>query len=175
MTSRRVLEAACGLSFEDFKPAYLSFTESITAIKDGTVDVGTIAAGYPIASVLDLARQIPIRLVSYSEKEVEAVITKFPFYVKVVIPAGTYTGVDSDTLAEGGPTALFCRSDLAEDLVYGIMKALYDHPKEKDAIHPQAKQWSLENINRGREFTTRHIPFHAGAVKYLKERGGWKD
>ena len=106
MTSQRCLEAAGGLTFDDFRPAYLSFTESITAIKDGTVDVGTIAAGYPIASLLDLARQIPIRLISYTEKEVNAIITKYPFYIRVIIPAGTYIEVDTDTLREGGPTAL---------------------------------------------------------------------
>ena len=175
MTSRRCLEAACGLTFDDFKPAYLSFTESITAIKDGTVDVGTIAAGYPIAGLLDLARQTPIRLISYTEKEVEAVITKYPFYVRIVIPAGTYIGIDTDTVGEGGPTALFCRKDLNEDLAYELMKALYDHPKEKEAIHPQAKQWNLENIFRGADFTTKNIPFHPGAVKYLKEKALWKE
>ena len=175
MSSRRILEAACGLPFDAFKPAYLSFTESITAIKDGTVDVGTIAAGYPIASLLDLTRQIPLRLISYTEKEVETVITKYPFYVRIVIPAGTYAGIDTDALGEGGPTAFFCRKDLNEDLVYKLMKALYDHPKEKDIIHPQAKQWNLENIFRGANFTTQNIPFHLGAVKYLKEKSVWKE
>jgi hypothetical protein len=175
MTSRRSLAAACGLTFDDIKPAYLSFNESITAIKDGTVDVGTIAAGYPIASLLDLSRQIPIRLISFNEKEVQAVITQYPFYVRVVIPAGTYPGADTDTVGEGGPTALFCRKELSDDLVYKLMKAIYEHPKEKDAIHPQAKQWSLENIFRGANFTTQHIPFHPGAVKFLQENGLWKE
>lgn len=174
MTSRRSLAAACGLTFDDIKPVYLSFSESITAIKDGTVDVGTIAAGYPIASLLDLSRQIPIRLISFNEKEVQAVITQYPFYVRVVIPAGTYPGVDMDTVGEGGPTALFCRKELGDDLVYKLMKAIYEHPKEKDAIHPQARQWSLENIFRGADFTTQHIPFHPGAVKFLQEKGLWK-
>ena len=59
--------------------------------------------------------------------------------------------------------------------VYQMMKALYDNPKEKDAIHPQARQWNLENMFRGAEYTTKYIPFHSGAVKYLKEKGAWKE
>jgi TRAP transporter TAXI family solute receptor len=174
VASRTEIGAAAGLTFDDIKPAYLSFSESITAIKDGTVDVGVISAGYPVASLLDLARQIPIRLIPYSQEEMKALIAKHPYYVKVVIPKGTYTGIDMDTLTRGISTALFCRQDLSEPLVYQLMKALYEHPKEKDAIHPQAKQWNLENIYRGEDYTTRYVPFHPGSVRYLKEKGAWK-
>jgi TRAP transporter TAXI family solute receptor len=175
VASRTELGAAGGLTFDDIKPAYLSFSESITAIKDGTVDVGVISAGYPVASILDLARQIPLRLIPYSEEEMKALIAKHPYYVKVMIPKGTYTGIATDTLTRGISTALFCRQDLSESVVYQLIKALYDHPKEKDAIHPQAKQWNLENIYRGAEYTTKYIPFHPGSVRYLKEKSVWKE
>jgi TRAP transporter TAXI family solute receptor len=175
VSSRVELSTAGKLTLEDIKPAYLSFTESITAIKDGTVDVGVISAGYPVASLLDLARQIPIRLIPYSEQELKALMESHPYFVKVVIPAGTYQGVDTPTLTRGIVTGLFCRKELSEEVAYQMMKALYDHPKEKDAIHPQARQWNLENIFRGAEYTTKHIPFHPGAIKFLKEKGVWKE
>jgi TRAP transporter TAXI family solute receptor len=175
VSSKMELGAAGKLGLEDIKPAYLSFTESITAIKDGTVDVGVISAGYPVASLLDLARTVPIRLIPYSEQEMKAIMDAYPFYVRVIIPAGTYQGIDTDTLTRGIVTAIFCRQEMSEDLVYQMMKALYDNPKEKDVIHPQARQWSLENMFRGAEYTTKYIPFHPGAVKYLKEKGAWKE
>jgi len=175
VASKTELLAAAGLTFEDYKPAYLSFTESINAIKDGTVDVGVISAGHPVASLLDLARQVPIRLIPYSEEEMKALTARHPYYVRVIIPKGTYQGIDTDTLTRGIPTALFCRRDLDENLVYRLIKAIYDNPKEKDAIHPQAKQWNLDTIFRGADYTTRYIPFHPGAVKYLREKGVWKE
>jgi TRAP transporter TAXI family solute receptor len=175
VSSKLELGAAGKLGLEDFKPAYLSFTESITAIKDGTVDVGVISAGYPVASLLDLARTVPIRLIPYTEQELKAIMDAHPFYVRVVIPAGTYQGIDTDTLTRGIVTAIFCRQEMSDDLIYQMMKALYDNPKEKDAIHPQARQWNLENMFRGAEYTTKYIPFHSGAVKYLKEKGAWKE
>ncbi|MDH4266387.1 MAG: TAXI family TRAP transporter solute-binding subunit [Deltaproteobacteria bacterium] len=174
VSSKVELSSAGKITFEDIKPAYLSFSESITAIKDGTVDVGVISAGYPVASLLDLSRQIPIRLIPYSEEEMKALIASHPYYVKVIIPAGTYSGVDTDTLTRGITTALFCRKEQSDDVVYKMMKALYDHQKAKDAIHPQAKQWNLENMYRGADYTTKYIPFHPGAIKYLKEKGAWK-
>ncbi|OGQ00672.1 MAG: hypothetical protein A2Z51_09385 [Deltaproteobacteria bacterium RBG_19FT_COMBO_52_11] len=175
VSSKVELSAAGKLSLEDIKPAYLSFSESVTAIKDGTVDVGVISAGYPVASLLDLARQVPLRLIPYSEQELKALMDSHPYFVKVVIPAGTYQGIDTDTLTRGIVTAIFCRQELSEDIVYKMMKALYDHSKEKDAIHPQARQWNVENMYRGADYTNKYIPFHSGAIKYLKEKGIWKE
>lgn len=171
--ARWVLEA-CGFTLNDLKPAYLSFSESVTAIKDDTVDVGLIAAGYPVASLLDLSRQIPLRLIPYSQEELHAVFIKIPYLVKIVIPAGTYTGIATDTLTHGSPAYMACRSDLSEEIVYLLLKALFEHGKEKDAIHPQARQWSLETAFRGADFVTQYIPFHPGAVKFFKEKGFWK-
>ncbi len=175
VSSKVELNAAGKLTLDDIKPAYLSFTESITAIRDGTVDVGVISAGYPVASLLDLARQMPFRLIPYSESELKALMDSHPYFVRVVIPAKTYQGIDTPTLTRGIVTALFCRQDLSDEMAYQMMKALYDHSREKDAIHPQARQWSLENMYRGAAYTNKHIPFHAGAIKYLKEKGVWKE
>jgi TRAP-type uncharacterized transport system substrate-binding protein len=55
------------------------------------------------------------------------------------------------------------------------MKALYEHPKERDAIHPQARQWSLDTVYRGADYVTQYFPFHPGAARYLKEKGVWKE
>jgi TRAP transporter TAXI family solute receptor len=174
ISAKEVLSLISGLSFEDFKPALLSFSESVTAVKDGTVDVGLVQAGFPVASVLDLGQHQPIRLVSYTSEEIDRLTSQRPHFVKIIIPKGTYRGVDTDTITFGTVAAIFCREDLESDLAYKLMRALYEHPRERDAIHPQAKQWNLENIFRATAFINQHIPFHPGAVKYLKEKGIWK-
>lgn len=166
---------AFGITFNDIKPAYLSYTECITALKDNTVDVGQVTAGYPVASILDLARHTPLRLISLSKEELNITLAKIPYYVEVTIPAGVYPGITTATLTLGSPAAIFCREDLSEDLIYKLMRAIYEHPKEIGAIHPQAAKWNLENAFRGADFATRHVAFHAGAVKYFKEKGVWKE
>lgn len=166
---------AFGITFNDIKPAYLSYSESITAVKDNTVDVGQITAGYPVASLLDLARYTPIRLISLSQEELKITLAKIPYYVEVTIPADVYPGITTAIATLGSPAALFCREDLSEDLVYKLMRAIYEHPKEIGAIHPQAVKWNLENAFRGAEFATRHVSFHKGAVKYFQEKGIWKE
>jgi TRAP-type uncharacterized transport system substrate-binding protein len=64
-----------------------------------------------------------------------------------------------------------CRKDLSEDLVYNILKAVYENEEEKNAIHPLAKMYNVKNAFRG----TPGVPvnFHPGAIKYYKEKGIW--
>jgi TRAP transporter TAXI family solute receptor len=174
VSSKLELALAGKITFEDIKPAYLSFTESATAIKDGTVDVGVISAGYPVASLLDISRIIPIRLIPYNDEQMKTLIANKPYYVRVIIPAKTYTGINTETLTTGVPTGIFCLKELSNELAYKMMKALYENPQEKDAIHPQARQWNMENMYRGADYVTKYIPFHPGAIKYLKEKGVWK-
>ncbi|OGP80565.1 MAG: hypothetical protein A2Z08_11445 [Deltaproteobacteria bacterium RBG_16_54_11] len=170
MASRVILTDVCGIPFDAFKSAHLSFTESTNALKDGTIDVGMVSVGHPVPSLLNLARQIHFRLIPYSDEEMNALIAKNPDLMKVVIPRGTYQGIDTDTLTRGSVICLFCRQDLNEELVYKTMKALFEHPEEKDMIHPQAKQWNLNNVFRGADYIVKYILFHPGAVKYLKEK-----
>lgn len=173
--TKDILKTVLALTFDDFKPAYLTFTESVTGIKDNTIDVGLVQAGYPVASVLDLCQHHDIRLISFSAEEINRLTSLRPYYVKIVIPAGTYRRVDVDTITSGSVAAIFCRADLSEELVYKLMKAIYEHPKERDAIHPAAKFWNLENIYRAAGYATKYVPFHPGAVKFLKEKGVWKE
>jgi TRAP transporter TAXI family solute receptor len=172
--TRDVLKIISGLTFGDFKPAYLTFAESITGIRDGSIDVGLVQAGYPVASVLDLSQHHSIRLISYTDDEINRLTSQRPFYVKIVIPSGTYRGVDEKTVTHGSVTAIFCRQDISDDLVNKVVKAIYEHPKERNGVHPQAKQWSLEYMFRTADYTTKYVPFHPGTIQYLKEKGLWK-
>jgi len=169
--SKKHLKVGWGLTFKDFKPKYLAFHEIITAIRDKTIDAGIIAAGYPIAAVMELARDIPIRLLEVEPEALKRLQAKFPNVCPMVIPAGTYKGIDKDVHTYTLPQMWICRADLPADLVYKIIKAVYDHPEERDAIHPMAKKYTIENAFRG----TKSVPvgFHPGAIRYYKEKGIW--
>ncbi|MBE9594495.1 MAG: TAXI family TRAP transporter solute-binding subunit, partial [Proteobacteria bacterium] len=57
--SRKHLAAGWGINFKDIKPKYIAFHEITRGIRDNTIDAGIIAAGYPIAAIMELARDIP--------------------------------------------------------------------------------------------------------------------
>lgn len=54
------------------------------------------------------------------------------------------------------------------DTVYQVLKAIYDHHDEWKSVHPIARRW---NVNRAIDNAVQ--PFHAGAVRYYKEKGIW--
>ena len=163
------------LEFKDIKPAYLSNPEIITALKEKTIDAGKIAAGVPTPGILDLANTIDIRLLQLEKDAVDRLHAFDPSRVSYVIKKGIYKGVDEDIFTYGSVSGLFCRRDLSEDLVYKIVKVLYEHETERNAIHPSAKEYEPENAILGTDWIRQYVPVHPGVVRYLKEKGLWKN
>jgi len=169
--SKKHLAAGWGITFKDIKPKYIAFHEITRGIRDNTIDAGIIAAGYPIAAVMELARDIPIRLLETDPEVLKKMQAKYPNVTAFVFPAGTYKGIDKDVHTYTLPQMWLCRTDLPEDLVYKIIKAVYDHSAERNAIHPMAKKYTVENAFRGSNSVP--VGYHPGAIKYYKERGIW--
>jgi uncharacterized protein len=62
---------------------------------------------------------------------------------------------------------LVVNASMPDDQAYKIVKAVFDHQKELIATHAE-----YANINVGiQKPSNSSVPFHPGAVKYLKERG----
>jgi TRAP transporter TAXI family solute receptor len=169
--SKKHLTTGWGLTFDDFSPKYISFSEVVRGIRDNTIDAGLIAAGAPLASVMELARDIPIRLIEIEPEVLKKLRAEYSNVVPLTIKAGTYEGIDKDVHTYTLPQMWLCRTDLSEDLVYQMVKAVYEHEEEKNAIHPLAKMYTLQNAFRGAPGVP--VGFHPGAIKYYKEKGIW--
>ena len=169
--SKKHLKAGWGITMDDISPKYLSFGEVTRGLRDKTIDAGLIAAGAPLASVMELARDIPIRIIQMEPDALARLRAEYGNVVPKTLPAGMYNGIDEDVHTYCLPQMWICRADLSEDLVYRILKTVYDNKEEKDAIHPMAKMYTIENAFRG----TPGVPvgFHPGAIKYYKEKGIW--
>jgi len=170
IVSKKHLKAGWGLSFDKFTPKYLSFTEAARGIRDSTIDAGLIFAGTPIAKLMELSRDVPIRLIPISTPEFKKLRAQFSNVVPYTIPAGTYYNVPA-TQTYVMPQMWVCRTDLPADLVYKILKAVYDHPKQRDAIHPLARMYNVKNAFKGADGVP--VGYHEGAIRYYKEKGIW--
>ena len=170
--SKKHLAAGWGITLEDIKPKYIAFHEITRGIRDNTIDAGIIAAGYPIAAIMELARDIPIRLLETDPAALKKLQAEYPNVTAFVIPAGAYNGIDKDVHTYTLPQMWLCRTDLPEDLVYKILKAVYDNSEDRNAIHPMAKKYTIENAFRGSKSVP--VGYHPGAIKYYKEKGIWE-
>ncbi len=108
-------------------------------------------------------------MVPFSDSERDKIIKDYPYLTKSVIPGGAYKGVDTDTNTIAVQTVMICRTDIPDDVVYKLVKAVFEHKDELNEIHPSFKETTLENA------TPVIIPVHPGAVKYYKEKGVYKE
>lgn len=160
--ARQILEAY-GITYSDIDAQYLSFSEGASALKDGNVDAAFLTAGYPTASVQDIASQNPVALLPVDDDKAEALISKYPFYTKTTIPAGTY-GFADETKTVSVMAMLVANDKVDDALGYDIAKALFSNLDRLQASHSVGKLITKEGALKGMP-----IPMNAGAEKYFKE------
>ena len=64
--------------------------------------------------------------------------------------------------------AMFTPARMDPDIVYGVVKAIFDHTDEFADTHPAAKYWSLKHRP-----VSLAVPYHEGSIRYFKEKGLW--
>ena len=141
-----------------------SGAEAASALKDGNVDAAFLTAGYPTAAVQDIASQNPIRVLPIEADKADALIAKYPFYTKVVIPAGTYAGFNEDVPAISVMAMLVCTDKVDDTMGYDITKALFTNLDRIKAAHSVGKLITKEGAMEGMP-----IQMNAGAEKFFKE------
>ena len=161
--ARQILEAY-GITYNDIDVQYLSFGEAANALKDGNVDAAFLTAGYPTASVQDICSQNKIRLLAVDADKADALIAKYPFYTKTTIPAGTYSGYNTDTAAVSVMAMLVATDKVDDALGYDITKALFTNLDKLQAAHAVGKLITKEGAQKGMP-----IQLNAGAEKFYKE------
>ena len=157
---------AYGLTKKDYKPTLLTYAEQADALRDNTIDMACIFAGVPASAAMDISSTHDVTYLGVGQEEMKKVIKKHPYWTAGVIKAGTYKGQSATVPTFNSPAMLVTTDDVDADLVYAVAKAIMDHTPELTAIHPQGAEWDLADAVEGVA-----IPFHPGAVKYLKEKG----
>jgi TRAP transporter TAXI family solute receptor len=160
----RAILAAAGIKYENLgKVEYLPFAESVELIKNRQLDATLQSAGLGVASIKDLANSVEIVVV-----EIPADVVKkagAPFQ-SGIIPANTYQGQTANVNAALVQNYLVTRSDLSDDVVYQMTKAVFDNIPELVAAHAAARSIKLESAGKDSP-----VPLHPGAAKYFKEKG----
>ena len=156
-----------GLSYKDMaKVHHVSYSDGVSLMKDGHVQGFFLITTIPASSVIDLAADRKIRLLSLPEDKIKDLQKINPGYLKRVIPKGTYPGVDYEVQGVGTFTNLIISAKLPDDLVYRITKTLVTHlPRFADVVK------DMKGVTPKDLAMDIGVPFHPGALKYYKEIG----
>jgi TRAP transporter TAXI family solute receptor len=162
----RQLLDAYGMKKEDVNAQYLSFSESAEAFKDKHIDAFIVTAGIPNAGIMDVSTQNEIRILDIPSDVAGKMTQKYPFLAGVKVPANTYKGQTADVSTVAVNAVLIAGSQLKDDMVYNLTKALFENQAELASAHAKGKELNAQYAVQGVS-----IPFHPGAVKYYKEKG----
>lgn len=164
LNARLILEAH-GLSYDDLRQDYLSYSEAIDQIKNGMVDAAFVTSGVPNATVIDLSVSHDTIILPIEGEPLANLMEKYPFFASGTIPGGTYSQKE-DVHTATITNLLLVTDSLPEDVVYQATKAIFENLDALYEAHNAAKNITLERVSKGMP-----IPFHPGAEKYFKEVG----
>jgi uncharacterized protein len=151
------------LSKTNFQAAY---TDAVSMMKDGHVQVFTLGTTAPASAVMDLASARDIKLVPVDDKTMGALKKANPGYNRLIIKAGTYPKQDRDVPVIGYSTHIVAACDLPENTVYQMTKAMAANIGSMSAVVK-----SIEGVTPKDMALDIGVPFHKGATKFYKESG----
>jgi uncharacterized protein len=152
-----------GMTFDDIQKQDLSFDESTQGIQDGTIDAAFVTAGTPTGAVEGLSATEDVVIIPIAQDKIEALIKKYPYYIKDEISSGTY-GLESAVTTVAVQAMLVVSSDLSDEVVYDITKAIFENLDK--VTHAKGKLIKVENALNGVG-----IDVHPGAQRYFNEKG----
>ncbi len=140
--------------------AEVELSNAVPALKNGQIDAFVTAGSYPAPNVIEAAASTGVNILSLSEEQIAQ--TK---RARLVIPAGTYAGQDSDIVTTSLPVVAYGTTKMDDDTAYKLTKTFWE---SKAAMGDAAPWWngvdeSLMGNIEGR--------IHPGAVRYYKEVG----
>ncbi len=129
--------------------------------------IGLSKAGpVPDSFIQQINANLPVEIVGLTKAQQDKALQAYPYWAPFTIPGKTY-GDSQEALTVGVLVGAQATSDLPEEAGYAFIKAMWEGGKSIwQAAYPSAA-----NIN-ALELTLRSsIPLHAGAVRYLREKG----
>jgi len=162
---------AWGVNRDNMDEAELNNSQSAERLADGQLDAYFYAAGWPVAAMTQLATTKGMSLHSFSEEDLKKINGIIPAYIPSEIPGGIYEGVSETVKTPAVSALMVVSSDLDEELVYGITKAMWNDNTRKllDNGHAKGKQITPETALDG--IAELGVPLHPGAERFYKEVG----
>jgi hypothetical protein len=165
--AQRIL-AAWGVNERTVKAQYLRSALAADALQGGQLDAFFVMDSAPVPSVVELAKNRPIRLVPISADGAEKLRQSDPLLRFATIPAGTYADLDEEVPTVEVGVSLVVSAALPDDLIYALTQAVW-HPSTVRmlkfdqpygaAVRPEAAVTDLG------------LALHPGAAQYYTAHG----
>jgi len=161
-----LLEAA-GLSYDDMEGVdFVSYTDSVSLLKDGNSEVFTLGTTVPASAIMDLASARDVRLLEVDDALLAKMQDINTGYKRRVIPAESYPGQDTDVGTIGYATHMIARCELDGETVQGILQQIVDNQQDLASV---AK--AIGNTSQEEMASDIGVPFHPAAEAFWQDKG----
>ena len=154
-----------GLSYNDVKASFVSYTDSVSQMKDGHAAAFGLGTTIPAGAIMDIASSRDITLIDMTD--LLGPMRKLnPGYTLVTVPKGTYPKQDKDIKVIGYATHLVVSCKAPAETVYALTKTIANSvPQLANVVK------AMSGLNTKMMAEDIGVPFHAGAAKFYKEAG----
>jgi len=142
------------------KLAQVELSNAVPALKNGQIDGFVTAGSYPAPNVIEAAASTGVNVISLSEEQI-----KSSKRTKLIIPAGTYAGQNTDISTTSLPVVAYGTTNMTEEVAYKLTKAFWSN---KGKLGEAAKWWNGVSTDMLSNVSTK---IHSGAIKYYEEIG----
>ncbi len=145
---------------------YGEWAELAAQVHGKTLDVLFVGAGVPFPSFIELEAKDKVRYIPLGPEQIAALRLAMPELTPSRIPAGTYPSLLRHYATLGLYNFAVAHADLPNDLVYNVVRAVFENHEEMMEAHAAAAATVPANIERNS-----FLPLHPGAIRYYRQIG----
>jgi len=145
---------------------YGSYDAMAGQLLDSRVDAFVTMLGAPVPEIQNVEAKEPVIFLSLSPEQIEAIRKAMSELSSAKISAGTYHAQDQDYATIEDFVFTVGRADLPDDLVYQLVKAVYENQPRLVKAISAATEILPQNVVKDT-----FLPFLPGAVRYYSEIG----
>ena len=137
------------------------------ALCDNSIDGFFYGVGHPSANIQDPTTTCGAQLIPLDGEAIDELVKERPYYAQVDIPGGLYAGNPDPIPSYGVLATLVATTDVSEDVVYALVKAVFENFEDFTRLHPAFAHLKPEDM----VVNGLSAPLHEGAARYYEERG----
>ncbi len=140
--------------------AQVELSNAVPALKNGQIDGFVTSGSYPAPNVIEASAGTKIKILSLTDEQIAQ-----SKRTKLTIPAGTYSGQETDITTTSLPVVVYTSTAMDEATAYTLTKAFWEQKQRMGNDSPWWKGVSTDMLSN----ITGKI--HPGAAKYYREMG----
>ncbi len=145
---------------------YGPVTDLETELLAGRYVASATMTGVPVPAFVEAESKEPLTFIRLTPEQIGTVQKAIPELSPSTIPADVYKSLGKDYETFGVYNFSISRADLPDDLVYQMVKAVFENAPQLVHEVPAATDTLPKNVSKDT-----FLPLHPGAIRYYREAG----